>query len=225
MTTMAATPDLLTTLGEPTPIEEIKKRPIFNKDKVKVGELDYVDARYVMDRLDSTVGPAFWQDAYELQGDGTVKARVGILCSLTPDHAEWVWKEDVGTESTIEAEKGAFSDAFKRACVKWGIARDLYDARAGQSGKGPKPAAGQSSTQVRAATSQPKSFPVNPSDAPWVCPEHQAVSAWPAGTSANGRKYDAFYSCPQGRDCSHRAPFGLKVKPEHLTGHNDNLPF
>jgi hypothetical protein len=213
-------------LAEPTPKNEIKQRPVFNKDKQKVGELDYVDARFDMDRLDSCVGPGFWQDAYEVQADSTVKARVGILVQ----GVGWVWKEDVGTESTIEAEKGAFSDAFKRACVKWGIARDLYDRRDGQSGRAPHAGAGQSSTQVRAATSQPRSWPVNPTSAPWVCPDHEAVVVWPAGQTAAGRKYEAFYACPKGRECTHRAPAGLKVKPEHLspgtsTAGKDDLPF
>ena len=51
--------------------------------------------------------------------------------------------------------------------------------------------------------------------------------AWPKGVSASGREYDAFYACPKGRDCTHRAPKGLKVKPEHLGGKGelDSLPF
>jgi hypothetical protein len=214
-------------LHEPTPVGEVKKRPVFNKQKEKVGELDYVDARYCMDRLDTCIGPALWQDAYEVQADSTVKARVGIFVSISPEQAEWVWKEDVGTESTIEAEKGAFSDAFKRACVKWGIARDLYESREG--GKQVRPAAGQSTTQTRAATGKARFFTVDASTAPWVCPEHGGVVAWPEGISASGRRYDAFYACPTGRDCSHRAPHGLKVKPEHLREQaeqpKDDLPW
>jgi len=109
--------------------------------------------------------------------------------------------------------------------VKWGIARDLYDTRAGQAGRGPQAGAGQSSTAVAARTGRPVNFPVPVADAPWVCPEHNAVVAWPAGTSASGRKYDAFYACPKGRDCPHRPPAGLKVKPEHLSPKGDGLPF
>jgi len=40
---------------------------------------------------------------------------------------EWVSKEDVGSESYTEKEKGLASDAFKRACFNWGIGRELYD--------------------------------------------------------------------------------------------------
>ena len=39
---------------------------------------------------------------------------------------EWVWKWDTGSESQVEKEKGQVSDAFKRACVQWGIGRFLY---------------------------------------------------------------------------------------------------
>jgi hypothetical protein len=38
-----------------------------------------------------------------------------------------VWKSDGAGDSDVEAEKGAVSDAFKRAAVKWGVGRYLYD--------------------------------------------------------------------------------------------------
>jgi hypothetical protein len=218
---MTVTAEALKGLNIETPREEIKKRPVFNKQKEKVGELDYVDARYCMDLLDEVVGPANWQDKYR-EVSGGIAGAVGILID-----GEWVWKEDVGTESTIEPVKGNYSDAFKRACVKWGIARDLYDTRAGNRGHTPHAGEGQSTTRARAATGKPRNFPVPKEQAPWVCPEHDAVVAWPAGKTASDRAYDAFYACPKGRDCSHRAPKGLKVKPEHLGGKGelDDLPF
>jgi hypothetical protein len=40
----------------------------------------------------------------------------------------WVSKQDVGTESYTEKEKGQASDSFKRACFNWGIGRELYTA-------------------------------------------------------------------------------------------------
>lgn len=83
-------------------------------------QLAYIDARDVMDLLDEVVGPENWQDSYELVGDKII-AGVGIL---TND--QWVWKYDTGVESNIEEEKGMFSDAFKRAAVKWGVGRFLY---------------------------------------------------------------------------------------------------
>jgi Rad52/22 family double-strand break repair protein len=210
--TTTVTSETLAKLGEPTPLDEIKKRPIFNKNKEKIGELDYIDARYVMDRLDNTVGAENWSDAYRMTEDG--KGVVARIC-IRYD-GEWVCKEDVGTESTIEEVKGSYSDAFKRAAVKWGIARDLYDNRESSTGSRVQPTNGHSSTQTRAATGRPTSFPVDPEDAPWVCPVHHGVVAWPAGTSAAGRAYEAFYSCPEGRSCDQRPPYGLKVNPRHL---------
>ncbi len=41
---------------------------------------------------------------------------------------DWVWKSDCGTESNYEEKKGESSDSFKRACVNWGIGRELYTA-------------------------------------------------------------------------------------------------
>jgi hypothetical protein len=47
--------------------------------------------------------------------------KVGILVD-----GHWVWKSDTGSESNVEKDKGHASDAFKRACVAWGIGRFLY---------------------------------------------------------------------------------------------------
>ena len=41
---------------------------------------------------------------------------------------QWIAKEDTGTESNTEKEKGLASDSFKRACFNWGIGRELYTA-------------------------------------------------------------------------------------------------
>jgi hypothetical protein len=60
-------------------------------------------------------------DARDAQHAGQLFSKVGIKCNDT-----WVWKSDCGTESNIEKEKGRASDAFKRACVAWGIGRFLY---------------------------------------------------------------------------------------------------
>ena len=105
-------------LNAPTPKEAILTRP----GKGKSGALSYVTARYVMERLDEAVGPFGWTDTYrEVEG--------GVACtiSITLDGDVWVPKSDVGTPSNIEGIKGKFSDAFKRAAVKWGIGRDLYE--------------------------------------------------------------------------------------------------
>lgn len=75
----------------------------------------YKDARVDMTILDETVGPENWQRSHELI-NGNLFCNVGIKCGN-----EWVWKQDVGTESYTEKEKGQASDSFKRACFNWGI--------------------------------------------------------------------------------------------------------
>lgn len=80
----------------------------------------YKDARVDMNILDETVGAESWQrEHYECKGN--MYCKVGIFCD-----GQWVWKSDCGTESNTEAEKGEASDSFKRACVNWGIGRELY---------------------------------------------------------------------------------------------------
>lgn len=92
-----------------------------SKSSAKAQCVAYIDARQVMALLDEVVGPENWMDDYR-QIDGKLFAGIGIKVG---DH--WVWKWDTGTESDIEADKGVVSDSFKRAGVKWGIGRFLYD--------------------------------------------------------------------------------------------------
>ena len=85
--------------------------------------LCYKDARCDMRILDETVGAENWQrEHYECKGN--LFCRVGIR--IDPQHDEWAWKADCGTESYTEKEKGESSDSFKRACFNWGIGRELY---------------------------------------------------------------------------------------------------
>lgn len=86
--------------------------------------LAYIDARDVMNRLDDVCGGDGWQCEYPHAGSKTI-CSIGIKCG-----EEWVWKADGAGDTDIEAEKGAISDAFKRAAVKWGIGRYLYDLEA-----------------------------------------------------------------------------------------------
>ena len=83
----------------------------------------YKDARVDMDILDETVGSERWQRKhYEVKGN--------MYCSVSIffENLGWVEKDDCGTESYTEKEKGESSDSFKRACVNWGIGRELYTA-------------------------------------------------------------------------------------------------
>lgn len=89
-----------------------------------VSLLLYKNARVDMDILDEVVGSENWQRKHEVI-NGNLYCHVGIY---SKDKNEWVWKSDCGTESNTEKEKGEASDAFKRACVNWGIGRELYTA-------------------------------------------------------------------------------------------------
>lgn len=108
-----------------------------NKDKTKGLALAFIDARDVMRRLNDVVGPQNWQNDYP-HANGKTVCRIGIRTmprmlreangALEPIHdGEWVWKADGAGDSDVEAEKGALSDAFKRAAVRWGIGLYLYD--------------------------------------------------------------------------------------------------
>lgn len=93
----------------------------------------YKNARVDMDILDETVGAENWQrEHYECKGN--LFCRVGICCTIFDLNGNegdilspsWIWKSDCGAESNTEKEKGEASDSFKRACVNWGIGRELY---------------------------------------------------------------------------------------------------
>ena len=91
---------------------------------VKVNLLLYKNARVDMKILDELFTPMGWKRTHKLIGDR-------LYCQVEvwdAEKKEWICKEDVGVESNTEAEKGQASDSFKRACVNWGIGRELYTA-------------------------------------------------------------------------------------------------
>ena len=107
-------------LQEPLPANMIEFRIKTTKDN-KVLLLAYKDARADMRRLDEAVGPLNWTRRH-------VRDNHNCVVSIwDQDKEEWVSKEDTGTESNSDAEKGLASDSFKRACFNWGIGRELYD--------------------------------------------------------------------------------------------------
>ena len=89
------------------------------KDKDKGIALAYIDARDVMHRLDDVFGMD-WQCRYSHAETKTV-CEIGVLIE-----SNWVWRAGGAGDSDIEAEKGALSDAFKRAAVLFGIGQYLY---------------------------------------------------------------------------------------------------
>lgn len=92
------------------------------KDKSKGMALAYIDARDVQDRLDAVCGVDGWQCRYVPMHDKKTVCEIGIRIGDA-----WIWKADGAGDSDVEAEKGALSDAFKRAAVRWGVGRYLYD--------------------------------------------------------------------------------------------------
>lgn len=82
----------------------------------------YKNARVDMDILDETVGALNWQRKHSRENANC------IVSIYDEDKKIWVEKEDTGTESFTEKEKGLASDSFKRACFNWGIGRELYTA-------------------------------------------------------------------------------------------------
>lgn len=84
----------------------------------------YKDARVDQNILDETVGAENWQRSHEIIGNN-------LYCTVSiwdESKKQWIKKQDVGTESYTEKEKGQASDSFKRACFNWGIGRELYTA-------------------------------------------------------------------------------------------------
>jgi hypothetical protein len=113
-------------LLEPMPYQW--KIQSWNREKTKACCVAYIDARDAMRKLDSVCGPDNWKDRY-YEAMGQLFCEVSIKVN-----ADWVGKSDSGivTADTEKVDlemtqKGSASDAFKRACVKWGIGRFLYD--------------------------------------------------------------------------------------------------
>ena len=114
--------DMWARLAAPFPPESVSWRVgSVNKTSKRGLALAYLDSRDVQDRLDMVCGPENWQCRYP-------HALAKTVCEIDVwvDGKGWVTKADGAGDSDIEAEKGALSDAFKRAAVKWGIGRYLY---------------------------------------------------------------------------------------------------
>lgn len=116
--------EIFASLREPFPAASVSWRVgSTTKDKSKGLPLAYIDARDVMERLDDVLGPESWQSRYTHAAQKTV-CEIGIKIN-----AEWLWKANGAGDTDFEGEKGAMSDAFKRAAVLWGIGRYLYDIK------------------------------------------------------------------------------------------------
>lgn len=108
-------------LSEPLDIKQID----FRVQSINKGGyatiLAYKDARVDRQRLDDVVGKLFWKRRHCRDNHNC------IVSIWNAEIGEWIEKEDTGTESSAEAQKGLASDSFKRACFMWGIGPELYD--------------------------------------------------------------------------------------------------
>lgn len=135
---MAATiGDFYKALQAPFQTDEVRWR-VGSKaqDGSKGQPFAYIDARSVFNRLDAVTGGFGWQCNYSHAGDKTFKTicNLGIYMPLGPHAAPiseaqwgWIWRADGAGDTDFEGDKGAISDAFKRAAVRFGIGRYLYD--------------------------------------------------------------------------------------------------
>jgi hypothetical protein len=116
--------EITAALAEPFDPGEISWKPQSVKGNRALA-IAYLNARAVQDRLDEVLDVTGWQDEYELLPDGSVKCSLSVLID-----GRWVKKTDVGSQSEQpdggDRMKAAFSDALKRAAVKFGIGRYLY---------------------------------------------------------------------------------------------------
>src|SRR5947199_496864 len=111
-------------LAAPFEPSEVKFKPAVVSGN-RAMALAFVDARAIQDRLDQVLGVDGWQDDYECRDDGAVVCRLRLRLG-----SEWITKVDVGGPSEQpdggDRLKAAFSDALKRAAVKFGVGRYLY---------------------------------------------------------------------------------------------------
>ena len=118
-------------LKRPFPISKLKWR----KGPGGSGELVYIDARAVMNRLDEVMGQNMWQSKFDYVGGR-------MICTISCYYStlnEWISKSDGADDSQIEGAKGGCYDSFKRAAVHWGIGRYLYYPGAFDRNKNPAP--------------------------------------------------------------------------------------
>jgi hypothetical protein len=111
-------------LAAPFPATEIRFKPaVVNGNRALA--IAYIDARAIQDRLDEVLGVEGWEDSYKGLPDGSVVCRLRLWLG-----DRWIAKVDVGGPSeqpdSGDRRKAAFSDALKRAAVKFGVGRYLH---------------------------------------------------------------------------------------------------
>lgn len=116
--------EIMEALAEPFPVEVIEWKPMVVSGNRALAAA-YVDARAIQDRLDEVLGADGWQDNYRPLEDGCCVCKLSLNIG-----GKWIHKVDVGSPSDQgdpgDRRKASFSDALKRAAVKFGIGRYLY---------------------------------------------------------------------------------------------------
>jgi hypothetical protein len=160
--------DIALALAEPFDPGEVHFKPAVVSGNRALA-IAYTDARVIQDRLDEVLGVDGWQDEYQCLPDGSVVCRLKLRFG-----SEWIIKVDVGSPSEQpdggDRTKAAFSDALKRAAVKFGVARYLY----------------RLPSQWVDYDPQRKQFVKTPSLPGWALPKGNVAAAQPATQPANG---------------------------------------
>jgi len=128
----------LSKLSLPFPMEDIEwrvSRSGMGGKGIFCLALAYITARAIQKRLDDVCGPENWrvEEPRMLDVNGKAAFAVGISIRIETQpgmghgaESEWITKWDVCEPTNIEAAKGGFSGAMKRAGAQWGIGRYLY---------------------------------------------------------------------------------------------------
>jgi len=115
----------LKNLQKPLQADEIELRIGTVKAKSGFSLLLYKTARTDRNRLDEAFGILGWQNEHYIDVNNNVICKIKAYDETSKT---WISKEDVGTESYTEKEKGSYSDSFKRAGFRFGIGIELYDS-------------------------------------------------------------------------------------------------
>ena len=95
---------------------QIEVRPTGTTPKGQCTLLLYIDSRCASNILDETVGAFNWSIEYKPIGDKVF----GRLSIYDEERNIWVHKEDTGSASEFESDKGLSSDILKRCLARWG---------------------------------------------------------------------------------------------------------
>ncbi len=160
------TQEISNQLTRPFSVKEVRFKPLVVKGQRALASA-YIDCRCVQERLDEVLGLHGWADDYSILDDGSVVCRLSVCINST-----WITRCDVGSPSEQpdagDRLKAAFSDALKRAAVKFGVGRYLYRL----------PLQWQEYDPVKKQFSKPPTLPA------WALPIVQEASTNPASVNA-----------------------------------------